>query len=314
MPVVDPANNPPVMVTPLIVDPRGNGRAVTYTISACPNDPFAPAPPGGGQGGGAFPSGGARTTVGSALCDENSPTTWLLTPSPVAAGDSLPGAADRRRADGRVHEGHLPRPVRQPARRVRSGDAADPGHQGRRRGRRDPRREAGAVLGAAHRRHADAQPEPDHRRGRPVLRARRRDVRSRRRPAADPARPRRRLRLRREAGRDVDLDPAGEGERRVVRDDGDRSRHAPGRPVHGPARDAALPVLRDGGDVLAAHDVQRARDRVRRDGPDPHRIGVPPAGRRASWRSIRPATPSSRSGSWCATTAAANPGSSATCA
>jgi hypothetical protein len=87
MPVVDPANNPPVMVTPLIVDPRGNGRDVTYTISACPNDPFAPAPPGGGQGGGAFPSGGARTTVGSALCDEDSPTTWVLTPNPVNSRD-----------------------------------------------------------------------------------------------------------------------------------------------------------------------------------------------------------------------------------
>jgi hypothetical protein len=71
-------NNPSVTVTPLIADPNGNGRAVTYSISACPNDPFAPAPPGGGQGGGAFPSGGARTTVGSALCDENSPTTWVL--------------------------------------------------------------------------------------------------------------------------------------------------------------------------------------------------------------------------------------------
>ena len=85
-PVVDPANNPPVTVTPLIVDPRGNGRKVTYTISACPNDPFAPAPPGGGQGGGAFPSGGARTTVGSALCDEDSPTTWVLTPNPIDNG------------------------------------------------------------------------------------------------------------------------------------------------------------------------------------------------------------------------------------
>jgi hypothetical protein len=89
MPVVDPANNPPITVTPLIVDPRGGGRKVTYTISACPNDPFAPAPPGGGQGGGAFPSGGARTTVGSALCDENDPTTWLLTPNPIEAGQSV---------------------------------------------------------------------------------------------------------------------------------------------------------------------------------------------------------------------------------
>jgi hypothetical protein len=62
---------------------------VTYTISACPNDPFAPAPPGGGMGGGMFPSGGARTTVGSALCDENSPTTWPLTPGPVPAGMSV---------------------------------------------------------------------------------------------------------------------------------------------------------------------------------------------------------------------------------
>jgi hypothetical protein len=88
MPVVDPGNNPPLTVTPLIVDPAGGGRDVTYTISACPNNPFAPAPPGSGAGPGAFPSGGARTTVGSALCDENSPTTWLMTPTPVAAGTS----------------------------------------------------------------------------------------------------------------------------------------------------------------------------------------------------------------------------------
>jgi hypothetical protein len=75
-----------VTVMPLIVDPLGGGRPVTYTISACPNNPFAAAPQGGGQGGGAFPSGGARTTVGSALCDENSPTTWPLTPEgPVPA-------------------------------------------------------------------------------------------------------------------------------------------------------------------------------------------------------------------------------------
>jgi hypothetical protein len=86
MPVVDPANNPGVTVTPLIVDPLGDGRPVTYTINACPNNPFAAAPQGGGQGGGAFPSGGARTTVGSALCDENSPTTWrLTTEGPVPA-------------------------------------------------------------------------------------------------------------------------------------------------------------------------------------------------------------------------------------
>jgi hypothetical protein len=88
-PIVDPASNPALNVTPLIADPAGYGRTVTYTISACPNDPFAPAPPGSGQGGGAFPSGGARTTVGSALCDPSSPKTWLLTADPVAAGSSV---------------------------------------------------------------------------------------------------------------------------------------------------------------------------------------------------------------------------------
>jgi len=85
MPIVDPASNPPVTVTPLIVDPKGNGRAVMYSISFCPNDPFAPAAPGGGQGGGAFPSGGARTTVGSALCEDNGPYTWPAPGGPVAA-------------------------------------------------------------------------------------------------------------------------------------------------------------------------------------------------------------------------------------
>ena len=88
-PIVDPANNPMITVTPLIADPAGYGRPLTYTISACPNDPFAPAAPGGGQGGGAFPSGGARTTVGSALCDDPEKT-WLLTPpTPIEAGSGV---------------------------------------------------------------------------------------------------------------------------------------------------------------------------------------------------------------------------------
>jgi hypothetical protein len=86
-PTVDPANNPMVTVTPLIADPAGNGRPVTYSINACPNDPFAPAPPGGGQGGGAFPSGGARTTVGSALCDDPS-LTWDLVDDVNAANSA----------------------------------------------------------------------------------------------------------------------------------------------------------------------------------------------------------------------------------
>jgi hypothetical protein len=86
-PTVDPANNPPLMVTPLVADPKGDNRELTYTILACPNDPFAAAPPGASQGGGPFPSGGARTTVGSALCDETSPNTWtLMDATPVPAG------------------------------------------------------------------------------------------------------------------------------------------------------------------------------------------------------------------------------------
>jgi hypothetical protein len=86
-PTVDPNNNPLLAVTPLVADPEGRRRALRYTILACPNDPFAAAPPGAGQGGGAFPSGGARTTVGSALCDEASPNTWtLMAPTTVEAG------------------------------------------------------------------------------------------------------------------------------------------------------------------------------------------------------------------------------------
>jgi hypothetical protein len=86
-PIVDPASNPPITVTPLILDPAGGGRSVTYSIIGCPNDPFAPAPP-GPAGGGAFPAGGARTTVGSQLCDESSPNTWTLAPGPIDAAES----------------------------------------------------------------------------------------------------------------------------------------------------------------------------------------------------------------------------------
>jgi hypothetical protein len=87
MPILRPASNPALTVEPLIVDPAGNGRPVTYTITACPNDPFAAGPP-GAQTGGAFPSGGARTTVGSELCDDYAGPTWAIAPTPVAAGSS----------------------------------------------------------------------------------------------------------------------------------------------------------------------------------------------------------------------------------
>jgi hypothetical protein len=103
-PTVDPASNPPLIVTPLVADPQGGGRDLTYTILGCPNDPFAAAPPGASQGGGPFPSGGARTTVGSALCDEASPNTWTLLPAttvPAGAPPAFtvqPSAAELRAA------------------------------------------------------------------------------------------------------------------------------------------------------------------------------------------------------------------------
>jgi hypothetical protein len=89
--VDDTSTNVPVQMTPLILDPLG--RQVSYTVLACPNDPFAAAPPGpGGNGGGAFPSGGARTTVGSAPCDEADENTWSLTPAPIPVDLAAPPA------------------------------------------------------------------------------------------------------------------------------------------------------------------------------------------------------------------------------
>jgi hypothetical protein len=68
---IDPASIPPVRLTPLIVDPpaQAAGRAVTYSVTACPNNPYGASPPMSmGGGGGPDPSGGARSSVGSTLC------------------------------------------------------------------------------------------------------------------------------------------------------------------------------------------------------------------------------------------------------
>jgi hypothetical protein len=97
--VNDPSTNLPVEMTPLILDPRG--RDVSYTVLACPNDPFASAPPGPG-GGGAFPSGGARTTVGSAPCDPGSANTWTLTSAPVAVDLAAPAPFTLRLTDAQL--------------------------------------------------------------------------------------------------------------------------------------------------------------------------------------------------------------------
>jgi hypothetical protein len=85
---IDPVSIPTVHVTPLLPDPPAvaQGRAVTWSLVACPNNPYGAAPPGGG--GGPDPAGGARTTVGSSLCRDGAPTTWPLGAG-VAAGDTL---------------------------------------------------------------------------------------------------------------------------------------------------------------------------------------------------------------------------------
>jgi hypothetical protein len=81
---VDPASIPDILVQPLLPDPIP-GRSVTWTLVACPNNPFGAAPPAGG--GGAM-LGGARSTVGSATCPDNPALTWPLVPDPAPAGEA----------------------------------------------------------------------------------------------------------------------------------------------------------------------------------------------------------------------------------
>ena len=87
---IDPASIPTIHVTPLAPDPAAAmaGRAVTWSLVACPNDPYGAAPP-GPQGDAADPAGGANTTVGSTLCDDASPNTW-----PFATGLAADATAD----------------------------------------------------------------------------------------------------------------------------------------------------------------------------------------------------------------------------
>ena len=42
-PTVDPASNPPLAVTPLVADPAGGDRELSYTILGGPKDAFAAA-------------------------------------------------------------------------------------------------------------------------------------------------------------------------------------------------------------------------------------------------------------------------------
>jgi len=108
---------PDILVTPLVADPTGGGRPLSVTVTACANDPTAPSPPNNGDDPTNFPAGGARTTVGSALC-AGSPTELPIAAdvdlaSTAAVTARLPAAwvADAFRrdvfagADGAVHGG-----------------------------------------------------------------------------------------------------------------------------------------------------------------------------------------------------------------
>jgi hypothetical protein len=81
--ILDPAAHqvPEIEVTPLLADPAGGGRPLTWTLRACGNDPLAPSAPGAGtEGAGNYPAGGARSTVGSATCPAEGPTSWQIMP------------------------------------------------------------------------------------------------------------------------------------------------------------------------------------------------------------------------------------------
>lgn len=85
-PMLDESSNLPVSLTPLVVDPTGDVQQGTYTVTACPNDPFGAGPPAGAGMNAALMAGGARTSVGSELCDDAKGPKWLMTPDPVPIG------------------------------------------------------------------------------------------------------------------------------------------------------------------------------------------------------------------------------------
>jgi len=75
----------PIALTALVVDPAA--RPLGFTVRACANDPRAPTAPGAGsESSGNYPAGGARSTVGSARCPADGPTSWTppgtVTPGP----------------------------------------------------------------------------------------------------------------------------------------------------------------------------------------------------------------------------------------
>jgi hypothetical protein len=86
---IDPTSIRTIDLTPLLADPpaAAAGRAVTWTLSACPNDPYGAAPPGSVMGGMMDPGGAANNTVGSTLCD-NARVPLSPIPGQFAADDT----------------------------------------------------------------------------------------------------------------------------------------------------------------------------------------------------------------------------------
>jgi hypothetical protein len=85
---IDPASIPTIHLTPLLVQPPDSGLGpITWSLSACANNPLGAAPPGSVMGGGMDPGGGANNTVGSTLCDDAF-LQFFPTPGQFAAGDT----------------------------------------------------------------------------------------------------------------------------------------------------------------------------------------------------------------------------------
>lgn len=82
-----------VRLRPLAVDGKHPSapRPLSFSLRACANNPLAPNAPGSGStAAGNYPAGGARSSVGSARCPAEGPTSWTL--PLVPAPDHTPAA------------------------------------------------------------------------------------------------------------------------------------------------------------------------------------------------------------------------------
>jgi hypothetical protein len=103
------ADLPEIAVWPLVADPAGQGRPLSGAIRACANDPAAPTAPGAGTEAAAnYPGGGARSTVGSARCPPDGPTSMALVPLGPFNGRPLPVRLPRSLVDAALASDRFP--------------------------------------------------------------------------------------------------------------------------------------------------------------------------------------------------------------